>query len=246
MGVSSTISRAILPACRKLFARDMRRGLTTSSGSAITITDEPKQWSFREEGFNPPFRRHYDDCCVPLCVTTAVEAEIFRRYGMVVDLAPQELIDNNRRSHRIDVTQCLKHIKLHGISLEEEYPFVNVWGRPKGDQVKRKVFIRSYEHVRLLEETELYQLGYRKPVLVSINNGKSLEGYVEGQILRGRRAQETRLVEEVGCSHQMLLIGSNIIDGKKVWEVRDASTRKIIYIEVGLGVLNQHVTIIHI
>lgn len=84
------------------------------------------------------FNELYEECCYAFSSTTLVEAEYAKKYGQLIELSKQELVNcyhemypSFREQHTDAVgciqcthSKCLEYIKTYGIAMEADNPYV--------------------------------------------------------------------------------------------------------------------------
>nr|CAD1825793.1 unnamed protein product [Ananas comosus var. bracteatus] len=126
-------------------------------------------------------------CCYAFSSTTLVEAEYARRYGELIELSKQELVNCyhhrflSTRELNIDSvgciqcshSKCLNYIEMYGIALEVDSPYIGRRGIKT--RVKIENFQTNLENTH--NEEEILDILRERPIAASL---KVVDSYLHG------------------------------------------------------------------
>ncbi|XP_044520149.1 procathepsin L-like [Gracilinanus agilis] len=188
-----------------------------------TYSGLPKRVDWRKHGFRNPVRNQWGCAsCWAFSAVGAVEGQLFRKTGKLVELSKQMLIDCDRQQSCRGgfVTGAFKYMKNKGIVSEECYPYkakknkscLNETNCPV-TKIKKHVFLPSGK-----EQALMHAVATVGPVSVTVHAIKSFFYY------RGGLYSETKCKKRQ-INHSLLVVGYGYEkkdENKKYWILKNS------------------------
>lgn len=155
--------------------------------------------------------------CWAFSTTGSVEGAYFLKYGKLVDLSEQQLVDcsssyGNEGCNGGLMDNAFNYIKDKGICLENEYPYKETSQKCKSCETVLK--IDSFVDVSPNSETALQQAVAIQPVSVAIEADKSVFQFYSGGVMSSKCGSN--------LDHGVLVVGYGTLNGKDFWKVKNS------------------------
>jgi len=118
-----------------------------------------------------------EDCgsCWAFSTTGVLEGDWFIKYGELISLSEQELVNCDIRNGGCeggDSYAAYEYVKNHGLTSENNYPYINMQGECYQEKVKQaKVWVESRKRVKSNDPLALKHAVAQRPVAVSVDAG---------------------------------------------------------------------------
>ncbi|XP_067365685.1 cathepsin K-like isoform X1 [Channa argus] len=183
----------------------------------------PKSIDYREKGLVTEVKNQEGcSCCWAFSAAGALEGQLAKKTGRLLDLSPQNLVDcvpGNNNCNGGHMTNAFKYVQENGgINSEKDYPYVGQKQHCSYNAAAKTAECKGFEEIpegnELALAAALSEVG---PLSVAINaKGLQFQFYGQG-IYYNPECNEDRL------NHAMLLVGyGETPEGKKYWIVKNS------------------------